>query len=92
MKNNFFTTGIFAAALFLGINANAQDVKVKKTPAEKIERLDTDKDGMLSLEEVSQSKNGKMAEKFETIDTNGDGFLDLTELEARAANRKKKKH
>ena len=92
MKNNFFTTGIFAATLLLGINVNAQDVKVKKTPAEKMERLDTDKDGLLSLEEVSQSKKGKMAEKFEMIDTNGDGFIDLAELEARVANRKKKKH
>ena len=94
MKNSFFTTGIFTAFLFLGMNAQAQEaqeVKVPKTPAQKIERLDSDKDGRLSLEEVSKAKKGKMAEKFNTIDTNGDGFIDITELEARAEKRKNRK-
>lgn len=94
MKRSFFTTGIFAAFLFLGINAQAQEVqetKVPKTPAQKIERLDSDKDGRLSLEEVSKAKKGKMAEKFDAIDTNGDGFIDISELEARAEKRKNRK-
>lgn len=91
MKNSFFKAIVFTAALLLGIGAQAQEKKGPKTPAEVMERLDTDKNSLLSLEEVSKSKKGKMAEKFDSIDTNGDGFIDITELEARQEKRKNRK-
>ena len=92
MKNSFLKTGIILGALFLSAGIYAQEPKVRKTPAEKMERLDANKDGLLSLDEVSKTKNGKMAENFSKIDSNEDGFIDITELEARAAKRENRKN
>lgn len=97
MKKIILKTGIFAAALLFGMNAQAQDKKGGKgrkggrSPEKLIERLDVDKDGKLNLEEVSQAKRGKLAENFEAIDADANGLLDITELETHMENRKKKK-
>jgi len=94
MKKRIFTTGIFIITLLLAINTQAQDKKGRKnggSPEKLIERLDTNKDGQLNLEEVSQAKRGKLAENFETADTNNDGFLNAEEIKIYMEENRKKR-
>ena len=52
-------------------------------------KMDTDKDGKVSMSEFMAAKHGKKAEAhFKQIDTNADGFLSTDEMAA--AHRAKK--
>ena len=52
----------------------------RRTPpsVDEVFEMDTNKDGLLSKTEVSESP---MARRFTTMDTNGDGFISRTEFE-----------
>ena len=87
--------GIFVLGLLAFSNVNAQEKKGKKDPKVAFERLDTNKDAKLSLEELEArdekvKESGDEAKKpvdtkkmFERKDKNKDGFLDLEEFSAR---------
>ncbi len=85
---------VICAGLAISFNANAQnEQRERKGPpsADKIiEKLDTDKDGKLSLEEVKADDRKRMADNFDKIDSDGDGYITKEELEAMQEKRKQK--
>ena len=79
MKNlKIKTIAFIAFAMVSGsiLNCNAQDKKPMHDPETMLKKLDTDKDGKLSVEEF----NVKAKADFEKIDKNNDGYLELKEL------------
>ncbi|MGI9526085.1 MAG: EF-hand domain-containing protein [Weeksellaceae bacterium] len=73
---------LIGCSLFLGassLNAQAYNNKGLQTAEEIFERLDTNKDNRISLEE-SKTTRGRMHERFSEIDTNNDGYIVLEEL------------
>lgn len=85
MKKNTVKTGIisgmFVFLFALNMNAQPSDRKErgKKPPTfkELLEKMDTDKDGKLSKNEVK----GPLKEIFKKIDTDEDGFISKNEFE-----------
>lgn len=91
MRNKKVKIAVVACGLLvMTFQAKAQE-KEPPSPEKVIERLDTDKDGKLSLEEAKQAKRGKLAEHFDKIDTDKDGYISNAELTAMNEKRKGKK-
>lgn len=67
--------GVVAAALLGAVFTQS----VGATAAETFKQLDTDGDGMLTVEEADP--NPDLVEAFEDGDENGDGKLDMAEFE-----------
>ncbi|CDF81003.1 hypothetical protein BN863_32910 [Formosa agariphila KMM 3901] len=92
--------GTLVLGLLAFSNVNAQEKKEKRDPKVVFERLDTNKDAKLSLEELEArdekvKEGGNEAKKpvdtktmFERKDKNKDGFLDLEEFSARPPKKK----
>ncbi len=84
MKKMSLKTSIMTALLLcFGIsfsNAQSKDEKRKKRPtfSELVEKMDENKDGKISLEEVK----GPLKEHFTSIDTDEDGFMSEEEFKA----------
>ncbi|NBR48224.1 EF-hand domain-containing protein [bacterium] len=93
-KSLFLSTLIVATSLaLLGANpVRAQDGAKKKDPAKKYEKLDTDKNGSVSLDEFKASKKdpAKAESVFNAKDTNKDGALSLEEFSAKKPKSPKK--
>jgi Ca2+-binding EF-hand superfamily protein len=53
-----------------------------KKGAKMMERIDTDKDGFLTKDEMLEAHKARLDEMFERDDTNGDGKLSPEELKA----------
>ena len=76
-------TGILIAAVMLSASSckstkeTATDANVSDAVKEMLSRMDANKDGKLSKEEV----RGQLLTNFATIDTNSDGFISAAELE-----------
>lgn len=74
-----------ALAAFAVTPILAGDKDVKHTPEEKLAKLDTDKDGKVSLDEfkAGMQKDPEKAEaKFKKKDADHDGFVTLEEMKA----------
>lgn len=89
---------VLVVCLFAFTQINAQDTKREKpTPAERFAKIDTNQDGVLSLEEFSAKKGKKettaeeQAERFAKIDTDANGTISLEEFSAKKGKKKKKK-
>ncbi len=90
---------VLVVCLFAFAQMNAQDTKREKpTPAERFANLDTNKDGVLNLEEFSAQKGKKettaedQAERFAKMDTDTSGSISQEEfLAAGKADKKGKK-
>jgi hypothetical protein len=54
------------------------------SPAEMMQRADTDGDGKVSLDEFIKARTARLEEAFARMDTDGDGSLDEKEAEAAA--------
>ncbi len=82
MKNILIGSTAALTILALGAGAVFAEGGQRRGGPERptFEQLDTNGDGMITLEEV-QAKAGN---KFAETDTNGDGFLDVEELTAAA--------
>lgn len=57
-----------------------------------VEKMDTNKDGKVSMEEMKAMKMNNLEEHFKEADTNGDGFIDKAEMDAHHAAMKMKGH
>ncbi|MGN6519612.1 MAG: HvfA family oxazolone/thioamide-modified RiPP metallophore [Dokdonella sp.] len=57
-----------------------------------IEKMDSNKDGKVSMDEMKAMKTAHLEEHFKEADTNGDGFIDKAEMDAHHAAMKKKGH
>jgi Ca2+-binding EF-hand superfamily protein len=84
MKNNRFKTTVFlfAATLFFtsssfGQERNKGDRKKPPTFDQLLEKMDANKDGKLSKEEIK----GPLKNDFAKVDTNEDGFISKEEFE-----------
>jgi len=93
MKRNAI---VFGCALALAATApfataahheKGHDEKKRMSASEKIEKMDTDDDGKVSLEEYRAAKEARLEKWFGKMDADGDGFVTAEELEA-----KKKQH
>ena len=86
------TSSILAILLALGVSSNLQAKGTKGKPKTKDEftKLDTNRDGKLSLKEFLHGKSDVAAAEaeFKKKDTNGDGFLSKEEF---GGGKKKKK-
>ncbi|MFB9057134.1 EF-hand domain-containing protein [Mariniflexile ostreae] len=91
--------GVAILSLLAFSQVDAQEKKAKKGPEVAFEKLDTDKDGKLSLEEFKartiKSKPGAENSKpvnhekaFTRKDANADGFIDMEEFKARPEKKK----
>jgi uncharacterized low-complexity protein len=57
-----------------------------------IEKMDSNKDGKVSMDEMKAMKTANLEQHFKEADTNGDGFIDKAEMDAHHAAMKKKGH
>lgn len=62
------------------------------SPEERVKKMDTDKDGKLSLDEFKAKKKdaSKAETRFKKIDANNDGFVTVDEMKAAEEKAKKK--
>lgn len=73
--------------LFVGSFAWAQTgAALKEKGIEKVEAMDTDKDGKISLDEYKAN----CEKRFKAMDTNHDGYLTKDEMQQKAAEVKEK--
>jgi len=63
--------GVAALAMPFAVNAEETAPKPKKPKPSQVEKLDTDKDGKVSVEEYAAPSKAK----FKKMDRDGDGFL-----------------
>ena len=54
-----------------------------------IEKMDSNKDGKISMDEAKTAKMADLEQHFKSVDTNGDGFIDKAEMDAHHAAAKK---
>ncbi|MBI3838875.1 MAG: EF-hand domain-containing protein [Planctomycetia bacterium] len=92
-------TAVFLAfVVLIATTAPAQAAKGKKsqrTPEQVFKRLDTNRDGALSLAELvgkrTDEKAIKAEQAFKRLDKDGDGSVTLSEFRAHNAGKKKAK-
>lgn len=83
MTRKFLTVMMLGGMLATtGVYAQDKTEKPKRDPEQMFNKLDADKDGKLSKEEVDKSEKGRLKENFTAIDTNKDTYLDKDELKA----------
>jgi Ca2+-binding EF-hand superfamily protein len=66
--------------------------RAKKSPEQRFQKLDTNKDGGLSLEEIKgkgKKDPAKVEKRFKKLDRNGDGKVTLAELQGRGKKKGK---
>ena len=77
---------IAAVAVLATVSSYGQEKQTKGPKQDRIKeqmkRLDTDKDGRISLEEANKAENGKLKKNFSEIDTNADKYIDEAEMKA----------
>jgi uncharacterized low-complexity protein len=54
-----------------------------------VEKMDSNKDGKVSMDEAKAAKMADLETHFKAVDTNGDGFVDKAEMDAHHASMKK---
>lgn len=94
MNKQKIRIGLVVLALTLfSFNSTAQRPTEGHPPsAEKvIEKLDTDKDGVISKVEAESAEKKRIAEHFDKIDTDQNGFISKEELEAMHEKRKQRR-
>ena len=94
MKKNL-SLPIITIALFLSIPAYAGDgenmnKKINNT-SKRIEKIDTDGDGLISKLEMMDAHRSRIDKIFASYDKNGDGKLSKKELKASKKGMKKKR-
>jgi len=57
-----------------------------------VEKMDSNKDGKVSMDEAKAAKMADLEQHFKDVDTNGDGFVDKAEMSAHHAAMNKKGH
>ncbi|MDW5289482.1 EF-hand domain-containing protein [Formosa sp. PL04] len=100
MKFKTITFGILSLAFFtVSFSAQAQDQKQDKqapNPEKQMERLDTDQNGTVSLDEFKSSKRKndvdpeRLEKNFSKMDSDSNGELSLEELQAQPKGKSKK--
>lgn len=91
------TFAMLSLAFFaVSFSIQAQDKKREPNPEKMLERMDTDKNGTISLEEFKSVKRKKEVEakvlekNFAKIDTDSNGQITLEELKKQPKKEKKK--
>jgi hypothetical protein len=93
MTNFKLLFGMYMAVLILSATCSfaqtSTDVQAKAK--ERIDAMDTNKDGKISKEEFMASCKGtNCSQRFDALDTNKDGYLTKEELQEKAASTKEK--
>ena len=83
--SRYLATATLAAALSVGVAGTAA-AQSGKRPS-----LDTNKDGVVSLDEFTARWVARAEKRFVKIDSNKDGVLDKAEMKAHRAKQDKKK-
>lgn len=68
------------ACTFCAASADARSTTPRKPPVDEFKKLDTNHDGVLSLEEFLAGGKGYTKEEFDKLDKNHDGKLDRYEF------------
>jgi Ca2+-binding EF-hand superfamily protein len=84
-KKSLLVAGILITSS-IATSAMAENVKGKR-----FDRLDTNKDGMLSRSEMQAGQAKRLNKLFSTADANGDGVLSKEELKKHWSNKKARK-
>ena len=88
MKKTVIILSALAVGMLIIHDATAQRPQrrgkgQRPTPEMVIDRLDSNEDGKLSLEEAKKGPRGRLAQNFENLDADKDGFVTLEELKNR---------